>query len=87
VKSQLAFSALLRSVADVKKYPNAEKFKKLKGYDNLWQFRYHELRLLCYQHRNTYVLINGFIKDQRKARKDSFETAVRIMNEDLERRT
>lgn len=85
-KIQLGFSALLRHVCDVDVYKNENKFKKLKGDSEIWQFRYHEFRLLAYQLGNTYVLTNGFIKDQNKTDTNQIEFAVRIKKEDLSRR-
>jgi len=85
--SQVGFSALLRHVCDERVYMNTEKFKKLKNNSGLWQFRYHDFRLLAYQLSNTYILTNGFRKDQNKTDQSYIDLAIRIKNEDASRRS
>ncbi len=79
------FASLLRKVADVRNFRNEEKFKKLKG-SKLWQFRSDDYRLLCYQLNDIYILTNGFRKDQNKTKPEYIKLAIRVKNEDLERR-
>jgi|ERR1035441_9114581 hypothetical protein len=75
---------LFRYLGDQGRIANHEKFKKV-GND-LWEFKSHQIRMLCaFSEDRTVVLANGFIKKGDKIPPRHLVRATRILQEDANR--
>ena len=73
-------SALLQWVADYGPPIDTDKFKKLKGEDELWEFKTSGgLRLLCFWDEGSLIVTtHGYLKDSQKAPKHELERAQKL---------
>ena len=85
-QAQIKFKLLFKEVANNRVIANRQKFKKLHGYSNTWQFTSGDYRILAYRFHNTYVLTNGFKKDQKRTEQRYIKSALDIEYEDFSRR-
>ena len=61
----------------------SEKFKKLE--EPFWELKSDENRLLCFKHKNCWILTNGFKKTTQKVKRRYINFAQRVMTEHLQR--
>jgi len=62
---------------------NREKFKKVEGSDKIFEFKSHQIRLLCtFKGRNVYLL-HAVVKKKNKLRSQDIERAERYKQEYL----
>ena len=78
------FIALVKKIADTQKIYHSNRFKKLRGKDDIWQITSGDYRLLCYKWKNTHIILtSGFKKDQNKTDPKEIQRAIEIKGEDL----
>jgi len=76
-------AALFQRMCDHGAIHNREQFKKVEG--RIWEFKKHQIRILCYQSGRDWVLTHGLRKKKDKLPPKEIERANRIMEEDLAR--
>ncbi|HML75828.1 MAG TPA: type II toxin-antitoxin system RelE/ParE family toxin [Anaerohalosphaeraceae bacterium] len=64
---------------------NPEKFKKLKGCNQLYEFKSKPFRILTFRKGYTWFLTNGFKKDDDETPREEIKRGVDIMQEHLSR--
>ncbi len=73
--------ALLNRAADSGPPRNEEKFKSIKN-TNLWEFKSHQVRILCaFEKDRIIILSHGFIKKSKKTPKREIERAKNLFKE------
>lgn len=82
VKERLGLEARFDLMADEGTIKNKQQFKKLEG--KIHQFRYKQLRVLCFSVKNNWFLTHGFVKKEMKTRRRQIQKAKEIMEEHLE---
>lgn len=82
-EEQSKMVALFQWIADAGKICNLEKFKKLTGCENIYEFKHKQIRIGCFQSGNSWFLTHGFRKKRRDWPKDEIERAERIRSEHL----
>lgn len=82
-KAQIRFRVLFETVTNRHIFTNTQKFKKLKGRGQIWQFTSGDYRILAYCSGNTFFLTNGFRKEQNVTERRYIKSAVNIKNEHL----
>lgn len=83
----LRFLALLKKVADEPRIVNVQRLtKKLRGAPGIRQLRSGDYRLFCFQFEKTFVLTNGFYKDQNSTDRTEIQKAIDIKAEYLKRK-
>jgi hypothetical protein len=85
IKDQRKLAVLFQRMADVGELRNREKFKKVEG--DIWEFKSHQLRILCFRDGPNWILTNGFLKKKDQIPPSELDRAQRIMSEDSRRRT
>lgn len=80
---KLKLSHILQQLLDTGKVWNKEKFKKLE--EPFWELKSDKNRLLCFKHKNCWILTNGFKKTTQKLKRSYISFAQRIMTEHLQR--
>jgi len=80
-KERIKLLALLQRMADTGKIWNKQQFKQVEG--KIFEFKSNQLRVLCFQHSNSWVLTHGFRKKRDKLPRKEKETAKEIMTEHL----
>lgn len=80
-KDQARALALFQRMADAGRIVDDRKFKHIK--DQIWEFKYQQLRFPCFQHGRCWLLTHGFRKKSPKWPKGHLERALVIMREHL----
>lgn len=78
---QARMLALFTRLGDSGKITHKEQFKKLEG--NIWEFKRHQVRVLCFQEGGRWILTHGF--PRRQMRQSEIERAEKIREEHLKR--
>lgn len=79
LKTQLKFAALFKTMGDVGKIFNEQKFKHLTGTDQLFEFKADQGRVLCFFFvGKRVVLTHGFVKKSDKTPRGEIERAEKI---------
>lgn len=86
-KSDLAtlrkFAVTFQHMADAGVIGNKQRFRKVQGI--IWEFKYGQYRIVCYQDGRVWVLTHGFIKKCNKCPTKELKRANRIAQEDKDR--
>jgi len=79
---QAKLSKSFRTIADVGRIVNIERFRKLRG--KIYEFKVHpKVRVLCFQQGKTWYLTHGFDKETGDTPVRQIKRAERIMSEHL----
>ena len=82
---QAKLLSLLEYTGDYGPPRNTEKFKKLEG--EIWEFKSHQVRVLCFFDKGRIIITtHGFKKKRDKTPKREIERAERMREEYLERK-
>lgn len=84
LSDQAKLANLFRRTADLGEIVHREKFKQLRG--EIWEFKAHQIRVLCFRDGNAWVLTHGFIKKRDNVRTSEIDRADDIRDEDLARK-
>jgi hypothetical protein len=85
-EQQIKMVALFQWLADFGKIVNREKFKKLSGTDNIYEFKHNQIRIGCFQSGRYWYLTHGFIKKKDDWPPTEVARAERIRTEHLSRK-
>jgi len=84
VGDQAKMNTLFTYLGDHGKISNRHKFKKVK--DDLWEFKSHQIRMLCtFSPKRVVIISHGFRKKSDKIPPAEIERAKRILAEDAAR--
>ncbi len=75
-------NVLFKRMAETGRIFNKEKFSKLEGY--IFEFKSYQVRALCFQKSNNWILTHGFIKKKGRTPRKEIKKAEDIMDEHLE---
>ena len=84
IGARIKYVRLLERMLQHGKITNTQKFKKLQGDSNLWEFISIPYRLFAFQYGKTWVLTNGFEKRKGGTDKKHIDKGVSIRKEYLE---
>lgn len=79
------FRALFDRMLEHGKIVNSQKFWKLRGNSELWEFKSKPYRIFTFQDGNTWFLTHGFKKDSDDTPPQEIKRGVDIKNEHLSR--
>lgn len=84
VKEQAKLFALFDRLANHGEIRNREQFKQVRG--PIYEFKRHQVRLLCFRQGSTWYLTNGYKKKRDRLDPGEVDRAERIMAEHLRQR-
>jgi hypothetical protein len=77
---RIQMDKLFKWMGDLGHIANDQKFKHVSG--KLWEFKSHQIRMLCFRSGDAWVITHGFLKKQDKIPPVEITLAERIMDED-----
>ncbi len=80
---QTKLAVLFKRMADTGEIRNKEQYKKVEG--DIWEFKRHQVRVMCFQVRKRVILTHGFRKKANRTPRSEIERAKRIRAEHLRR--
>jgi len=80
---QTKLAVLFKRMADTGEIRNREQYKKVEG--DIWEFKRHQVRVMCFQVRKRVILTHGFRKKANRTPRSEIERAKRIRAEHLRR--
>ncbi len=83
---QAKMAVLFQWLADKGKLHNKEKFKKLVGSANIYEFKHKQIRIGCFQSGRNWFLTHGFRKKRLDWPKVELARAERIREEHITRK-